>query len=87
MPCCCESCEELLRVTDSRDRMHPAALEGVQRTRLAADERSRLGKSRACLDGRRNWRQRPRRPVAPRHDAQVGFRQPTYWLPQRARRQ
>src|SRR5688572_1677073 len=82
-----EGCEELLRVADSRDCMHPAALERVEWTRLAAHERSRLGESRARLDGRRNRRQLPRRPVAPRHDAQVGFRQPTYGLAQRARRQ
>ncbi len=40
-----QGCEELLWMADAGDRMHPAALESFQRTRLAADQRSRLGQA------------------------------------------
>src|SRR5918993_4310960 len=77
-----QGCEELLRIADGGDGMHARALECVQRSRLAADQRNCLRETRARLDGRRNRRKRARGAVAPGHDAQVRLREAAHWFAQ-----
>jgi hypothetical protein len=47
-----QSCEELLRMAYAGDRMDPRSLESFHRTRLAADQRSRLDEACASLNRR-----------------------------------
>ena len=56
-----QGCEELLRMADARDGVHPTALESFQWTRLAADQRGRLATGARML----GWSRAPASAGAP----------------------